>query len=246
VFVREGSTVLRDVAIIILGIGILLTALIGCAVVLAMVSDEPNWSEITLAIATVVLAAATLGLATAAFLALASIGEAKRSLDEARNARNAVQMTELSRRWDEEKNQDVRLLVRAFAQGTVAYFIPAEPPEPDDLREPDRLKEAILTLKRENHPDYRKLITDPNFLEDVAIMINYGGIDIDIVRESLGWHFAYRWSLWKPTVVALRIADNVAETYENLEELAKRMAAYYPKSFTFNAQGEIVWTGIRD
>ena len=199
----------------------------------------PNWAEIAMAVLTLILV-------IGAILALGAVREARRAVREARRARNAVQMTELSRRWDEEKNQDVRRMVRAYAEGTVAYFIPAVPPEPGDFREPVRLEEAIMMLKSENHPDYRKLITDPNFLEDMAIMINYGGIDFDIVRESLGWHFAYRRSLWKPTVIALRIADNALETYENFEKLAKLMAVHYPKSFTFDAQGEIVWDGVKD
>lgn len=250
---REGSTVVRDVAIIVIGSVVLVAALIGFTILLAY-ATEPSWADITIALWTVVLALATLGLATAAFLALASIGEAKKALDEARNARNAVQMTELSRRWDEEKNQEVRRLVRTYAEAWVApdadgWVVSSgstELAEANEITPPERLKEAVMALRNDNHPHYRKLITDPNFLEDIAIMIAYGGIDGDIVRESLGWHFAYRWSLWRPTVIALRDADKVPETYENLERLANDMARHYPTSFMFDARGEILWDGFKD
>ena len=46
---------------------------------------------------------------------------------------------------------------------------------------PDRLKECIKRLQEANYPEYRELKTDPNFLEDLAILIQRGGIDFGIV-----------------------------------------------------------------
>lgn len=162
VFNRESSTVVRDFAIIIWGVAILLAALIGAAVVLAMVSIEPNWSEITLAISTAVLA-----LAVAAFFALGSITESRR-------ASNAVQMTELSQRWDMEKNQQLRQMFRDYAEKGLPGVDPVAPAGPD------RLKEVILKPEADKAPEYRQAITDPNFLEDIAILIKFSGLDFDM------------------------------------------------------------------
>jgi len=233
VFSFKDAAVLRNMVIIVWGIAILLAALVGSAVVLAMLASEPNWSEITLALATVVLALATVGLAVAALFALGSI-------QEARNARNAVQMTELSRRWDEERNQDIRRMVREYAEKGLPGFTHTAP------RGPDRLREAVIKLKNDNSVAYRRLMTDPNFLEDIAIMIDYGGIDFEIVKESLGYHFAYRWSLWKPAILALRDMDKVPDTYVNLERLARRMAVQTPDSVSLDPNGEIVWEDFKD
>jgi hypothetical protein len=223
---------LLTVAVVVWSAAILVAVFVGSAFVLAMLSPEPNWSEITLALATVVLALATVGLTVAAFFALGSIGEA-------RKARNADQMTELSRRWDEEKNRDVRHLVKQYAENGLPGVAHVAPPGPD------RLKEVVIKLKNDNSPDYRKLMTDPNILEDIAIMVDYGGIDFDIVNLSLGYQIAYRWKLWEPTVVALRDEIKVPDAYVNFANLAKRIAAVNPQSVRLE-NGEIVWEGFKD
>jgi hypothetical protein len=233
VFKLKNAATLPAVAVIVWGIAVLLAALVGSAFVLAILSDEPNWSEITLALATVVLALATVGLTVAAFFALGSIGEA-------RNARNAVQMTDLSRRWDEETNQHVRYLVKEYAMHGVKDFEHAGTPGPD------RLKEVIFKLREDNSFEYRKLMTDPNFLEDIAIMVDYGGIDFDIVDQSLGYNFPYRWSLWKPTIVAFRQEAKIPDLYENFEKLSRRIAANKPQSFSVDESGEIAWEEFKD
>jgi hypothetical protein len=190
----------------------------------------PNWAEIAMVVLT-------------GFLVLAGIG-ALSAVGEARRARNAQQMTELSRRWDEEKYRDVRQLVRRYAE---VGLDPCDHVEPSG---PGRLKEVVMKLQDDNAADYRKVVTDPNFLEDIAIMIDYGGIDYEIVYQSLGWHFAYRWTLWKPTIEALRVADEVPGLYENFQKIAKtmgiRLAREEPGAIKLDENGEPAWEGFRE
>lgn len=181
-------------------------------------------------------------------------------------------MTEVSRRWDEVFHQEVRRKVRAHAENGLAglgYVAPWR----ERLKEvvikvrgrvrgdseyglgaigciapgPERLKEVVINLRDGNAAEYRELMTDPSFLEDIAIMIDYGGIDFDIVDLSLGYQIAYRWSLWKPTVVALRNEyPKTPDRYINFERLAKRIAINNPQSVSLDEDGEVRWEGFRD
>jgi hypothetical protein len=236
VFDRKDPTVLRGVAVIIWGIAVLLSVMVGSAVVLAMLSTEPNWSEITLALATVVMALATAGLALAAFLALGSLGEA-------RAARNAVAAMELGRDWDSDESLDLRLRVTELAKkgldGT-KYTSPG----------PEGLKSSFETLRNPDGPpeyakEYGRLLKQPNSFDSLAQLVKHRGIDFDVVYDSIGYNVSYWWSLWKPTVDELRRIANQPLIYKDFEELAKRIAAIDP-SVAVDADGEIVWGGFRE
>lgn len=194
----------------------------------------PNWAEIAVAFLTLVLV-------VAALLALGAVRWARRAANEARRARNAVQMAELSRRWDEETNLEVRRQVKCYATVGVDGFnhLAAEGPY--------RLRESVMQLREVNAPDYRRLRTDPNFLEDLAILVNSGGMDFDLVNRSLGFTVAYRWSLWKPTVDDIRKEEREARVYIEFEGLAKRIAKANPDTVKMEmddaGENQIVWEG---
>ncbi|MEN3223384.1 hypothetical protein PUR22_21305 [Mycolicibacterium porcinum] len=225
-------------AILIWAAAVLLSVLVGSAAVLAMLAPEPNWSEITMALATVVMALATVGLAVAAFFALGSIREARKALDEARIARNAVQMTEWSRRWDQKNLRQLRRKVREYATH-----------DPDGVPYPAAgplgLRDSILRLQRDNNPEFYELLVDANFMEDLAILVQRGGLDFEVVNMSLGYNFPYRWCLWKPTADAFRAADGEEAIYKEFENLALRIAAVNPTSVKWDEEGNILWRGFR-
>jgi hypothetical protein len=198
----------------------------------------PNWADI-------VTAFSTLLLAVAAVLALFAIVESRR-------ARNAVQMTELSRRWDEETRLQVRRKVCEYAKNG----LPRRPFR-TPLRfgadswttspaGPYRLRECVSRLKQENAPEYRELLTEPNFLEDLAILIDAGGIDFKIVNQSLGPTISYRWSLWKPSAYWLRDLKNDPRVFRDFELLAKRIAAINPDAVNLDPAGEVIWDGFKE
>jgi hypothetical protein len=192
----------------------------------------PNWADI-------VTAVSTFALAVAAFLALAAIFESRR-------ARNALQMTELSRRWDEESNRQVRRKVRDYAENGLPRRLLRSPMRfgvggwTTTSTEPDRLKECMLRLREDNDPEYRELLTEPNFLEDLAILVDRRGIDFRIVNRSLGYLVADRWALWKPTIDVFRADDPL--NFCEFEKLANRIAKKNPH--VLDAAGEIIWHGF--
>ncbi len=100
---------------------------------------------------------------------------------------------------------------------------------------------------QENGLEYRELLTEANFLEDLAIMVQRGGIDFDIVNKSLGASIPYRWSLWKPTAYWLR--DEITKdrtTFKEFEGLAKKIARTNSDAVKVDLDGNIVWEGFRD
>jgi hypothetical protein len=170
--------------------------------VLAATEKEPNWTNITLAVATVGLTLATAGLAVAAFLALGAISES-------RHDRNVLVMNDLSSRWDGPDFRDVRLKIREIAGLG-----------PDSR---DRLKDRIVQSRDANYAEYTLLLTEPGFLEDLAISIRHGGVDEKIVKDSLGYIIWDRWCLWQAAIEELRDLREEDSVFERFEELAKKM-----------------------
>jgi hypothetical protein len=208
-------------------------------------SKGPNWAEITTASLTALLV-------VAAFRALGTIREARHARTEAGRAQNALQMNELSRRWDEETNLQVRRKVHEYAKNGLPRRLVRHPTRFGvgagtwATPGPDRLKECIMKLQEDNDPEYRELLTEPNFLEDLAILVQRDGIDFEIVNQSLGATIAYRWSLWQPTVDWRRELRKDPRTFCEFEDLAKRIAKENPDAVKVDAAGEIIWEEFRE
>ena len=217
---------MRDV---VWGSVVLLLALVVCTWWLAALAAEPNWSEIALAVGTAVLAVATAGLALAAFLALGSI-------DEARAARNATAALELSKQWDSEDSLRSRWRVDELSKKLPGRFGSAH-----STPGPDGLRISFERLALQKNPEYGTLLRQTNFLDDIAILIKYKGVDFDMVYDSLGFNIAYLWTLWKPTIDWLR--EDQPDLYIEFEKLSKRIASRHPK-FTVRQDGEVAWPGF--
>ena len=162
---RDGTGALIAVAAIVWGIGLLVGVVAvslllfdsGAGVPLDLPSfqynsprggEGPNWADVVLAVGTAVLAAATCVLAGAALWGL-------RSLSESRRVRNATAMTDMSSRWDDEDSRTVRGKIHDYA-GLGASSR-------------NRLKDKVLQLRETTNPEYRELLTEPSFLEDLQI-----------------------------------------------------------------------------
>jgi hypothetical protein len=224
-FSRETTAVLTSVAIIVWGIAILLSVAVGSAMLL-LTSDidfpaevgpvverpggegGPNWADMTLAIGTGVLAAATVVLAVAAFLALGGLRESRRD-------RNVTAMTDMSRRWDDEEFRVVRRKIQESAGHGQSSR--------------DRLRDKIIELRQNNDSEYRELLTEPSFLEDLSILVKYHGIDFEIVKDSLGYIVWDRWCLWQPTIEKLQTLRNEESVFEHFKDLAERIKKDIPR-----------------
>ena len=202
--VQWRTSTLVIVAFIIWGIGLLPAILVLSALGLASSSPTSNAVEITVAIATVGSTLANLALTVAAVLALQSLGESRRD-------RHLTAMTDMSQRWDNEHFRSVRQIIHNDS-GTQR-----------DSR--DKLQTRIIHYRDTNDENYRKLLTEPSFLEDLAISINHGGIHFDIVKDSLGYIIWDRWCLWQPTVDELRDLRGEKTVFVHFQELAEKMQA---------------------
>lgn len=203
---RQTTAVLTSVAIIVWGSAFLLSVVVGSALLL-LTSDSgeaPNWAEIATALGTGVLAVATLALAVAAFFALGGLRESRR-------VRNVTAMTDMSRRWDAKQFRDVRNKIQEYAGHGPSSR--------------DKLRDKVIQLRDANASEYRELLTEPSFLEDLAISVKYEGIDFEIVMASLGYIVWDRWCLWQPTIETLQKLRNEKSVFENFKNLAYRVKA---------------------
>jgi hypothetical protein len=158
----------------------------------------PNWAEIATGIGTVVLALATLVLAGAAIAALRQIGEARR-------VRNAQVAIDAFQRWNDEGFRRVRAEVDKAAN------------------QPGGLKTVMLGHREAHSHDYRRLLMEPDYFEDLGILIKYQAIDFRIVRDSLGTTVVHRWSQWKPFIDRLREEPRNRIAFCRFQELAGRI-----------------------
>jgi hypothetical protein len=106
----------------------------------------------------------------------------------------------------------------------------------------------MIKLREERHPDYRVLMTEPNFLEDLAILVDHHGIDFKVVNKSLGPRIADRWGLWEPTAQWLRHeVTRDTRIFVEFEKLALRIAKLNPHAVDMDAAGEtIIWNGFKE
>jgi hypothetical protein len=143
---RETTRALIAVAVIVWGVGILLSVLAGSAWLLTSdfdfpagaapvehlsAGEGPNWAEITLAIATVVLTIATGALALAAFRALGGLKESRRD-------RHVAAMADMSRSWDDEHFRSVRHKIQNYAGSGASSR--------------NSLKDRLVQLRESNDP----------------------------------------------------------------------------------------------
>lgn len=135
--------------------------------------DAEAWT----ALASGVMALATVVLVIAAWLALGQIQEAKRS-------RHATTAIDFSRRWDEPEMIDTRALLSPY-------------------KDPEVFKDVYFALidSPEDQDGYRKgiqMLREANYLEDLAILYQSHAVDEEFIIRSLGYIAVHRWDTrWK-------------------------------------------------
>jgi hypothetical protein len=123
---------------------------------------------------------------------------------EARRTRHGEVFFDLSRRWDEELLKEAR-------------YNEAKSPTPEALR--DRLRD----LRKKRAEEYYILVRVPNFIEDLAIMIERKIVSYDDVLASLGTPVLAKWERWEPSVMFEREVSERSSAYEHFELLAVRV-----------------------
>jgi hypothetical protein len=164
----------------------------------------PNWAEIVTAIGSA-LAGATLVVAVVAALF------ALRQLREIRRDRHVELIAELGRRWDDERMAQSRAPARRYdshqlAERLGAWVASRDAAEIDTERERETLQ----------------LMRVPNFLEDVALMVEAGSMTPELIDRSLGSITTATWEFWEEAVEEMRKQDPTI--YVEFERLARGVA----------------------
>lgn len=145
--------------------------------------DAEAWT----ALASGVMALATVVLVIAAWLALGQIQEAKRS-------RHATTAIDFSRRWDEPEMLETRALLGPY-------------------KDPPAFKDVYFALidRPSKHKGYRRalqMLREANYFEDLALLYQSHAVDEDFIIRSLGYIAVNRWDTrWKDVADEYRSRD---------------------------------------
>jgi hypothetical protein len=150
-----------------------------------------NWAEVVTAIASAI---AALGIAFAALGGWIAFGQLK----ESEKARQVALVTELARRWDEERFVKVRRSVRGVS--------------PEDFR--IRYEEG----DKSNSQDFYDLKLLANFFEDFGSLVKAGFLDVGLVDTSIGSSVITYWEIWRLAVIEDRPRSD-PRLYENWQYL---------------------------
>jgi hypothetical protein len=159
-----------------------------------------DWVEVT-AWATIALAAVTFLLAIAAAVAL-------RSIREARKARYGQVVADVAKRWD----GDPLIKSRAAA---------------DACDTPGSLANTVMAARANtaNKEPYYRLLAEPGFYEDMALLLDREAIEYETLRDWIGSSIVLRYDKWKEFVESLRKLPGYSQSYVAWQELADRIRA---------------------
>jgi hypothetical protein len=158
--------------------------------------------------ATWITAGATCLLAFGVLVAIIQLHALKRD-------RHLQWIGEIGRRWDEDKLERSRLALRkldkggdALAAKTRAWLDPKRPYDPE-------LDEEMSDLSRL-----------PDFLEDVAVMVRVGRLDIGPVWAVLSGPVNTAWKGWAKAIRVYRETGIDEEAYTEFEALRRKLRRY--------------------
>jgi hypothetical protein len=153
----------------------------------------PNWAEQVTAIATVVLAVATLSAIGAAIFAGWQV-------TEARLGRQAEIAVDFFRRWNDDDMVQTRRLVASFAT-------------------PDALRDAFVRHMAANDVEAYVMLRELDYFEQLGALEEHGGFSFDIIQSLLGRRLVERYELWRPTIASM----GGTSAYPLFDQLAGKM-----------------------
>jgi hypothetical protein len=159
-----------------------------------MLGAAPNWAEVVTAVGSALAGATLLVAAATARLVLQQVGETQRD-------RHLQWVTEVSRRWDDDKLVGGRIAASRYTRTELAHKV-----------------ERWLTNPGEDMAEMSMLLRIPNYFEDVALMVQAGNVDADLVWRTLRGPIEAAWDYWEPSIERLREDD--PDSYTQFEWLA--------------------------
>lgn len=142
-------------------------------------------------------AVGTLALAGAACWALQQLGEARRD-------RHIQVLSDFGRRWDDPTLEEAR--------------------EKQGQYNSNELADAVVEWlkKPTSHPDMFILLRVPNYFEDLAIMVQLAGLDIEPVSKAFGTRALRSWAYWGEAIREMRDKDAPA-SYVEFQQLVQAL-----------------------
>ena len=162
------------------------------------VQGAPEWTYIASAIGTLGLLVVA---AAAALFALLQV-------NEARHARWAETMTDVSRRWVSDEMITSRAAVNAASDCDGG------------------LMKRVADLDDGRNRDYYVLMREPDFFEDLSILEQTDAIDLGTIVQSLGVSIPLRWEIWQNVIHGLQRKWNDRTIYQEFEKLAIAVNQY--------------------
>jgi hypothetical protein len=118
-------------------------------------------------------------------------------------------------------------------KGTIEMTIEALKGTPEAAKGPTHLMTTMFQLRAASNFVFWRLQTVLDYFENLAELVNYGAISINMVDRTLGNLVCLYWGYWQPYVCAERARD--PELYTEFEKLAKRISKKHKnqKPWTF-------------
>ncbi len=152
------------------------------------------WTDIVTAIAA--------GLTVLILLAAAFY--ARNQIKCVERTREAQLLTDLSRRWNEEKLTEARKAVRNYKNGS-------------------ELKDAVQKLRESNHDEYYVLVRLPDFFEALGVLVNTSCLSKQLTKDLFGTAIGYYHKLYVPAIKYLRKKYNDENIYKWFDDLTEKL-----------------------
>ncbi len=136
-----------------------------------------------------------------AFLALAAV-RALAQLTEVKTDRHLQFLSDFGRRWDDPQLWEARQKQFSIPNDELPFLV-----------------EKWFATRDPEAADVPVLLRVPNFFEDLAITVDAGRIDLDIVLRSFGSLILNMWSYWEPAIQ--KMCETAPTSYSEFRELAR-------------------------
>lgn len=167
-----------------------------CHLVVAQVAAPgPNWAEKLSAIGSI-LSGATL------LFGVAGVWFAVRQLAEARTDRHVQIIAELGRRWDEDRMIEARNKLLAYDNAKLA-------------------EKCADWVRTRSDAEVTELLRVPNYFEDLAMMVECGKLELDLVADTFGDMTLRAWDHWALAIQEL--SERQPDCYDRFAGLAGRL-----------------------